>query len=593
MNDFREILNQKLLDTELESIFSAIDSSIIAISKETGYDIANDKNNFCLIVSSQSIPIGKFTYGNKLKEIANDSTNANTNRPLKDRLGEYTRDYLRRFRTFLTELREKSSREGEAEFRETQNIISSAKSREGMVYKRGEISERDSTGFILERRGSITNQRSLDGGIRGNPSLLSESLQTIDTSKTFSQTYKITNSYEAVTIPMDEILLKLGYKYKREKSTKRNFTMENENGDLVVVSRMPNEHYLYFNPFNDLDKGNIYNFCKNRGVSLKDILHNNTFECNHKLQYTDPKEKNNTSFKAVGDFEKFSSAKDSDYLRKRGISKNISNSFNIRLDNHNNICFPHYILTELPSIQKGEKNKAILQQSGYTAKLRNPLTKDREGNSLTPNKYIKSICYGNKGLEILKHQELKLSQIENIIITESSIDSLSLFELKSSKNKDIRLDNTLLCATGGNKNEAISRTLKYLSDKTEKNTKFILGMDNDEKGQYFTEQLKEILKGREIIHLQSELKDFNDDLKATKIIQEEKLDLDINKSLKESLEYKICKILKELKNQRITPEQKERHINEIENIKALKPLNNIQNRMYEDILKERKIKLTK
>lgn len=584
MNEFREILNQKLLDTELESIFSVIDSSIIAISKETGYDIVNDKNNFCLIVSKQSTPIGKFTYGNKIKEIANDPTNANTNRPLKDRLREYTDLYLRRMGSTLRERRTR-------ELRETQEILSSAKSREGMVYKRGEISERDSTGFILERRGSITNQRSLDGGIRGNPSLLSESLRTIDTSKTFSQTYKITNSYEAVTIPMDEILLKLGYKYKREKSTKRNFTMENENGDLVVISRMPNEHYLYFNPFNDLDKGNIHSFCKNRGVSLKDILHNNTFECNHKLQYTDPKEKNNASFKAVADFEKFSSAKDSDYLEKRGISKNISNSFNIRLDNHNNICFPHYILTELPSIQKGEKNKVILQQSGYTSKLRNPLTKDREGNSLTPNKYIKSICYGNKGLEILKHQELKLSQIENIIITESSIDSLSLFELNSSKNNDIRLDNTLLCATGGNKNEAISKTLQYLSDKTEKNTKFILGMDNDEKGQYFTEQLKEILKGREIIHLEPQLKDFNDDLKAIKILKEGKLDLDIDKNLKQSLEYKTCKILKELKNQKITPQEKQKCINEVEAIKTLKPLNAIQTRMYEEILKGRELQL--
>lgn len=579
MNDFREILNQKLLDTELESIFNIIDSNIIEISKETGYDIINDKNNFCLIISKQSTPIGKLTYGNKLKEIANDSTN--TNRPLKDRLGEYTRDRLGEFRTFLRELREKTNGA----------IDSIKKSRERMVDKRGEISERNSAEFILERRESITNQRSLDGGIRGNSSLLSESLRTVEASKTFSQTYKITNSYEAVTIPMDEILIKLGYKYKREKSTKRNFTMENENGDLVVISRMPNEHYLYFNPFNDLDKGNIHSFCKNRAIALKDILHNNTFECNHKLQYTDPKKRNNTSFKAVADFEKFKSARDNDYLEKRGIRKNISDSFNIRLDKHNNICFPHYILTELPSIQKGEKNKAILQQSGYTSKLRNPLTKDRDGNSLAPNKYIKSICYGNKGLEILKEQNLKLTDIQNVIITESSIDSLSLFELKSLNG--IKVDNTLLCATGGNKNEAITKTLQYLKEKTAENTRFILGMDNDKKGQYFTEQLKEILKGKEIIHLEPELKDFNDDLRATKIIQEGKLNLDIDKNLKKSLEYKTCKILKELKSPRITPQEKQKCIDKIETIKSLKPLNNIQTRIYQEMLKENEIKKIK
>ncbi|EQB9114872.1 hypothetical protein ACYYDG_001481, partial [Campylobacter upsaliensis] len=45
-------------------------------------------------------------------------------------------------------------------------------------------------------------------------------------------------------------------------------------------------------------------------------------------------------------------------------------------------------------------------------------------------KNIKSLCYGTKGLEILKTQQSKKEDVENIIITESMIDSLSLLELK-------------------------------------------------------------------------------------------------------------------------------------------------------------------
>lgn len=402
--------------------------------------------------------------------------------------------------------------------------------------------------------------------------------------ETLSQTYKITNSYEAVSIPMDEILLKLGYEYKKEKCTKRNFTMQNVDGDLIVISRMPNEHYLYFNPFNDNDKGNIHSFCKNRGISLKDVLYNNVFELKHKLQYSDSKHKDSASIKAVSEFEKFKGIQDSSFLQKRGIDTLIANAFNIRLDNYNNVCFPHFHVLENPFYKK-----VFLLQSGYTSKLRNPMIKDSGGKALEPNKFIKSICYGSKGLEILKSNECThLSQIQNIIITESSIDSLSLFEIKNKglvKDDNlfsINFENTLLCATGGNKNEAITKVIIYLRDNTQKHTKFILAMDNDEKGQYFNHQIKEILGDRIIIEEQSELKDFNDDLQAIKIIQEGKLNLRLDKKLKESLEYQTCKLIKEL--QKVSEQKKKQElIQKLETIKILKPFTNIQSKFYKEL----------
>ncbi|PAF46750.1 hypothetical protein BKH41_08555 [Helicobacter sp. 12S02232-10] len=410
--------------------------------------------------------------------------------------------------------------------------------------------------------------------------------------KRLENTKQKTNPYEAVNIPMDEILLKLGYEYKREKCTKRNFTMENQNGDLVVISRMSNDHYLYFNPFNDNDRGNIHSFCKNRGVSLKEILYANTFEYAHKLQYTDPKEKESNSLKAIFEFEKFREAKgNSNYLEfQRGISRKISEAFNIKLDDHNNVCFPHYCLEKIPGFKKGEKDLEFICQSGYTLKFRNPLFKDRDGNPL--NKPIKSLCYGGKGLEILKSPDCThLSKVQNIIITESSIDSLSFFELKKERGeRNFDFNNTLLCATGGNKNESTTKVLEFIRDRATEAT-FILAMDQDEKGKYFTEQLKELLKGRKIKEEYSEFKDFNDDLRAFKIISKDKLNLETNQDLKKSLENKMCQILKDLKNHRINPKQREFELQKLEVIKTICPFNRIQDKFYQEIVQEKELNL--
>ncbi|EAH5904361.1 hypothetical protein EEL71_07765 [Campylobacter upsaliensis] len=73
-----------------------------------------------------------------------------------------------------------------------------------------------------------------------------------------------------------------------------------------------------------------------------------------------------------------------------------------------------------------KKIHSYIVQNGYVSYLCSPLI-DKE--SKMP-KNIKSLCYGAKGLEILKTQQSKKEDIKNIIITESIIDSLSLLELK-------------------------------------------------------------------------------------------------------------------------------------------------------------------
>ena len=78
-----------------------------------------------------------------------------------------------------------------------------------------------------------------------------------------------------VELPLDEILRNNGYFDKREKSSQNYKTLTNENSDTIVISRQKNGHYLYFNPNDDKDKGNIYNFAKNRGIKASDLIDTN------------------------------------------------------------------------------------------------------------------------------------------------------------------------------------------------------------------------------------------------------------------------------------------------------------------------------
>ena len=73
-------------------------------------------------------------------------------------------------------------------------------------------------------------------------------------------------------IPLHEVLLDNGYFIKRDKNSQDYKALTNANDDLVIISKHRNGDYLYFNPKNDADRGNIINFCKNRGIKPNDLL---------------------------------------------------------------------------------------------------------------------------------------------------------------------------------------------------------------------------------------------------------------------------------------------------------------------------------
>ncbi len=57
------------------------------------------------------------------------------------------------------------------------------------------------------------------------------------------------------------ILMQNGYFHKKDKCSRNFITMSNDS-DLIVITRQTNGQYLYFNPNEESDRGNIYSFVK-------------------------------------------------------------------------------------------------------------------------------------------------------------------------------------------------------------------------------------------------------------------------------------------------------------------------------------------
>lgn len=75
-----------------------------------------------------------------------------------------------------------------------------------------------------------------------------------------------------VKLPLHEVLLANGYEIDREKSTARNPVLKSSGGHKVIISLMPSGDYLYFNPNDDRDKGNIYTLAKNHGLDINEMI---------------------------------------------------------------------------------------------------------------------------------------------------------------------------------------------------------------------------------------------------------------------------------------------------------------------------------
>lgn len=371
-----------------------------------------------------------------------------------------------------------------------------------------------------------------------------------------------------VKLPLDEILLSNGWSVKKDKDSKNYRALENlETGDCVIISRQQNGDYLYFNPNNNADRGNLYNFCKNRGIKfdynaldIKNLQEKLAASTLKPLAKTQEDEKAQQICNVFNEFNELPF--NNPLFSKRDLNPDLLQEIvGLKQDDFNNIVVPSYTLDTYTNSQQD-----FLKQKGYVSYLNHPIVK--ENPDTKEKKFIKQLCYGKKGLEILKTRETKkFSNVQTLIIAESSIDSLSFIELKKIEPK-----NMLLCATNGQITQEHKKVFEYLAKNTQE-AEVYLCFDNDTKGKEFANIAKEFFKVAKVQI--PNFKDFNDDLKIAKTL---KLDFSYTKE-------KVHHILKEWEKQSeflnkswdiLTPEAKRTHIleislKEIPLFKTLKP----------------------
>lgn len=203
----------------------------------------------------------------------------------------------------------------------------------------------------------------------------------------------------------------------------------------------------------------------------------------------------------------------------------------MKMDEKENIAIPTF---SVKSLQNGHK---IFAKTGYQLHLKNPIAKNKEGEAY--KKPLKQICYGKKGLEAMifstQTEKAERAKIANIIVTESSIDSLSLFEkLNGDKlNKPNAIPNTLILSTNGTITESQLETLSYLDLKFP-NAKVFLGFDKDRAGEKNTQKAQECFKNADISVMIPFCKDFNEDLILSKV-----LEIDINAINNENVQQSL------------------------------------------------------
>lgn len=101
----------------------------------------------------------------------------------------------------------------------------------------------------------------------------------------------ITNR-EIIKLPLHEILINNGYSIKKDKTSRNYIALTNKNGDSVLITQKSNGDYLYFNPNDEKDRGNIFNFAKNRGVAYEVLLNAEKKEISYSFNPSTQKDEN-------------------------------------------------------------------------------------------------------------------------------------------------------------------------------------------------------------------------------------------------------------------------------------------------------------
>ncbi len=249
------------------------------------------------------------------------------------------------------------------------------------------------------------------------------------------------------SLPLHEILLDNGYTYNKNKTSKDNPCLkhENEEGSLVIFKNQNKDgsiSYTYKETHTD-KVGNIITFCKDRNISVEDLLAGKLEGYRNKkdtLQARNSTQENNEEVQKIRDeFNalKFYDLNNATLIKKREIDVKLLEPYkeHLKTDSFNNLILATYLAFEDKRL-----NVIPIHQYGINKRLNTPLTTDKEGN--VRDKPLKSITQGNKGIEVLYPNDLSL--VKNVIVTENIFDNLAYLELQ-----DLDPKESVLISTAG------------------------------------------------------------------------------------------------------------------------------------------------
>jgi len=280
-------------------------------------------------------------------------------------------------------------------------------------------------------------------------------------------------------INLVEYIASHGYTLDKKESTKNSKTMRkgDKGDDKLVVTTDTDGHGIYFSARDSADNGSIIDFLQNRenlnlGQVRKKLRAFGGFtDIADYKDYSKPTVADKDTAQAAYMLAQAEFTDSHPYLleeRKISLGTLKDQRFNnIKSDQRGNALFPHH-----------NTNGA----SGYEIKNR-----DFTG-------FAKA---GTKGLWYTSN----IMRANRVVIVESAIDALSHAELKRTG------EETAYVSVGG----SISATQLELIKTIAKDNHIIIATDNDEMGNKYASQIKELIPsaGREIAHG----KDWNDDLK--------------------------------------------------------------------------------
>lgn len=266
---------------------------------------------------------------------------------------------------------------------------------------------------------------------------------------------------------LGDILTRFGYIFNRKESSSSTKKYENDT-DTLIVKQSSSGDYVYFNSKNERDCGTVIDFAKNRKIDLQTIL-TATPQPQPVAKTKAAKPAKDEERNLRDDFLKLK-LYGNDYLTAtRHIKPDLIKRFNVREDKRGNACFPHF-------------NKDF-KLTGWEVK----------------NQGFTGFCAGGKRNLGITHIG---DDVENIVITESSIDAMSYAQM-------FEPDNTIYISTGGTLTD---KQLQQINALTEQYSATVTAAtDNDAHGQLYAERIIDAIPRS--TRQTPQKKDWNDDLK--------------------------------------------------------------------------------